>query len=49
MAILAISPGWKEMTPGMPSQMRLPLISWPTRGSMGDSKRTKPAIMSVYL
>ena len=48
MRILASSPGWKLNEP-MPSQMRLPEISLPMPGSMGESNSSMPKTMSVYL
>ena len=49
MAILAISPGWKESTPPKFSQIWLPFTSLPTRGKSGESSSAKPTIMRVYL
>ena len=48
MQILAISPGWKLKGPSF-SQMRLPRISWPRPGIMGESSKMMPSTMNVYL
>ncbi len=48
MNIFASSPGWNEKPP-MFSHRRLPLISLPITGSIGDSRSSTPTIMSVYL
>lgn len=48
MQIFASSPGWKEKLPTR-SHRRLPLISVPTTGSMGESSSKMPSSTSTYL